>query len=331
MVIRKPAYYDQFRCAAASCPDSCCQLWEVEVDGQAAQVYENLPGPLGQRLREVLRREDGAVYMRLEGGRCPMWRQDGLCRIQAELGEAGLCQTCRQFPRLAHDYGDFRELGLELSCPEAAKYILDPGQTGYVCQELPGGEVPEYQEDIMTALKDSRERALEILSNRDFSLPQRLAQLFLLGCQVQGVLDGGEDMVFDPAEALETARELARPGDMTAVRAVFARLEILTQDWKSLLEHPQGGPWQEGHAALARYLVERYWLQAVSDWDLYSRVKFTVIACLLVRHLGGDLLRTAQLFAKEIENSAENLDALLDGAYREGAFTDDQLLGLVLE
>ena len=29
------------------------------------------------------------------------------------------------FPRLTHDYGDFAELGLELSCPEAAKLILN--------------------------------------------------------------------------------------------------------------------------------------------------------------------------------------------------------------
>ena len=47
-----------------------------------------------------------------------MWRQDGLCRIQAELGHEALCKTCREFPRLRHDYGSFVELGLELH-PEA--------------------------------------------------------------------------------------------------------------------------------------------------------------------------------------------------------------------
>ena len=76
--------------------------------------------------------------------------------------------------------------------------------------------------------------------------------------------------------------------------------------------------------------MERYWLQAVSDYDLYSRVKFTVISCLLVSRLGGDFVQTAQLFSKEIENSAQNVDTILDAAYTSPAFTDDKLLGLLI-
>ena len=76
--------------------------------------------------------------------------------------------------------------------------------------------------------------------------------------------------------------------------------------------------------------MNRYWLQAVSDYDLYSRVKFLVIACLLLRTLGGDFVETAQLFSKEIENDADNMDALLDAAYEHPAFTDAKLLGMLL-
>ena len=76
--------------------------------------------------------------------------------------------------------------------------------------------------------------------------------------------------------------------------------------------------------------MERYWLQAVSDYDLYSRVKFIVTACLLVSRLGGDFLETAQLFSKEIENNTDNVEALLDAAYAHPAFTDDKLLGWLL-
>jgi hypothetical protein len=52
---------------------------------------------------------------------------------------------------------------------------------------------------------------------------------------------------------------------------------------------------------------------------------------LLLRHLGGDFIETAQLFSKEIENSADNMDALWDGAYTSPAFTDRTLLGLLNE
>ena len=101
-------------------------------------------------------------------------------------------------------------------------------------------------------------------------------------------------------------------------------------EWKALLENPNPGDWSEDYRALAGYLIQRYWLQAVSDYDLYSRVKFTVIACLLVKYLGGDIFRTAQLFSKEIENDADNVDAILDAAYAHPAFTDDKVLGMLM-
>ena len=75
--------------------------------------------------------------------------------------------------------------------------------------------------------------------------------------------------------------------------------------------------------------MERYWLQAVSDYDLMGRVKFILISCLLVGLLGGDEVRTAQLFSKEIENDLENVNAILDAAYSARPFADDKLLGML--
>ena len=60
-------------------------------------------------------------------------------------------------------------------------------------------------------------------------------------------------------------------------------------------------------------------------------MKFIVIACLLVKHLGGDIFTTAQLFSKEIENDPDNVEAILDAAYSHPAFTDDKLLGMLLD
>ena len=125
MEIRRPAYFDDFRCLAGSCPDSCCKEWDVLIDEDTAKEYLAMPGPLGERLRQVMYEEDGQHYFAIQSDRrCPMWRDDGLCRIQAEAGEQALCNTCRDFPRLTHDYGNFIERGLELSCPEAARLIL---------------------------------------------------------------------------------------------------------------------------------------------------------------------------------------------------------------
>ena len=51
----------------------------------------------------------------------------------------------------------------------------------------------------------------------------------------------------------------------------------------------------------------------------------------MICSLGGSFLDTAQLYSKEIENSWENVEALLDGAYAHPALTDAALLGALLE
>lgn len=267
--------------------------------------------------------------MSIEDGRCPMWRQDGLCRIQAELGEEALCRVCTEFPRLHHDYGDFVELGLELSCPEAARLIL--GSDGRASAEETGepGEA-DYDAEAMDALLASREIALDILRGAD-QPGLALAKLLLYGYQAQEELDGGEPSEFDAEAALQTGTELAKESDFGAVPAFFGGLELLTPQWAAMLKKAAAPILPEQTKALAAYLVERYWLQAISDYDLVCRVKFTVIACLLVGSLPGDYLRRAQLFSKEIENDADNVDAILDAAYTHPAFTDDRLLGWLLK
>ena len=330
MLISKPSYFDSFRCIAGACPDSCCKEWDVQVDAAAAANYRSLPGPLGDRLREVLKDGDGETVMEIINGRCPMWRADGLCRIQAELGEQALCKTCREFPRLTHDYGDFMERGLELSCPEAARIILSSKPAPMIHAEVPGDTDPQYDTEAMEVLKRTRQTALEIVSDSGFSVREVLALLLLYGYQAQGELDGDEEQPFDPASAMDTARQFAKPGNLKDILGFFQELEILTSLWSDRLCWPGIPCFPENARNLARYFVERYWLQAVSDYDLACRVKFIVISCLVICSLGGSFVDTAQLYSKEIENSWENVDAILEGAYCDPIFTDDKLLGLLL-
>lgn len=322
-----PAYYHAFRCLAGSCPDSCCKEWTVDVDPESARFYRELTGPLGDRLRAVLQDTDGGTVMEIENGRCPMWRQDGLCRIQAELGHDALCQTCRDFPRLRHDYSDFVELGLELSCPEAARLILTEDKPGMLVSAQPGGTEPEYDTAAMATLRRSRKAALEFLSSNR-PIPEVLAAILLYAHHVQAELDGAEPTSLSPADCL---RSYNCQGDIGAVFEFFKGLEILTPLWKTRLqEGPKPVVWTPVLRALARYMIERYWLQAVSDYDLVCRVKFMIVACLLVGAMGGDPIETAQLFSKEIENDPDNVDAILDAAYNEPSLTDTNLLGLLI-
>ena len=331
MQITKPEYYDAFRCIAGRCPDSCCKEWDVQVDDAAAAYYRSLPGELGDRLRQVLTDTEYGTVMTIEDGRCPMWRQDGLCRIQAQLGEGALCQVCRDFPRLTHDYGDFLELGLELSCPEAARLIFAHPNASMVVLQQPGGEEPEYDRDAMEVLKETRTHVLNLLEEASLTPAQRLALVLLYGYEAQAVLDGEEPVEFDPTAALATGESFGSAGTMAEIGEFFGTLEILSDHWRELLTRAGIPHLTSQCIPLARYLIGRYWLQAVSDYDLACRVKFIVVFCLLVSSLPGDFVENAQRCSKEVENNVDNVEALLDAAYSHRAFTDDRILGLLLK
>lgn len=333
MKVRKRPEFDRFVCVAGACPDSCCKEWEVQLDAVAAANYREVPGELGAELRRVMQfQPDGTAVMTIENGRCPMWQTDGLCRIQRQLGEAALCDVCRQFPRLQHDYGDFVEWGLEMSCPEAARLILHaPMGEMLVCWTEQDGE-GEYDAEAMAVLLRTRETAWKLLGEECLSPEEMLSALLIFGYQAQGELDGDAQEPFDVAAALELAEELSCRPDRQALSAFFQTLEILTPEWKNRLENlPTPGTWPEETRQLAQYFVDRYWLQAVSDYDLVSRVKLTVVLCILIWQLGGDFVQTAQLCSKEIENNVDNVEAILDGVYTHPVLTDRALLGILLK
>lgn len=182
----------------------------------------------------------------------------------------------------------------------------------------------------MAVLRESRTAVLALLQDTRYSLPERLAAMLVYSSGVEGALCGGALPACQP-EALPTSgKKLASPPDVSGFLDFYRRLEILTPQWRSRLAQPVPGAWFEEIAALARYGVQRYWLQAVSDGEIWARVKFIISGALLVNLLGGDTVSTAQLYSKEIENDPENVAAILDGAYSAPALSDSHLLGLLL-
>ena len=300
----------------------------MAVDEGSAQRYRSLPGSLGDALRKYLYWEEGGWYLQIQNRRCPMWQQDGLCRIQAELGEDALCQVCHEFPRLRHDYGDFVELGLELSCPEAARLILTAPAAPMAAQHCPGGEEPEYDPDDMRILLDTRSKALSILD--EHPLKEALPLILLYGYHAQEELDGGEAPPWNGEKELTSASQLAQHASWEPLRRFYAQLEILTARWQQRLNTAPPLPaFPPALGNMVRCGIQRYWLQAISDLDLVCRVKMILAGALLVGHLGGNLIETAQLYSKEIDNSIDNVEAILDAAYTHPALTDQYLLGLM--
>lgn len=118
-------FYDAFACRAADCRHSCCRGWEIDVDEETVAFYDSLDGALGDELRAAMRETDGVRAFRLrENGDCPFLRDDGLCRVIAELGEEALCDICALHPRFFEDVGEHELSGVSAGCEAAAALLL---------------------------------------------------------------------------------------------------------------------------------------------------------------------------------------------------------------
>ncbi len=124
MKVRVPNYFNEFKCIASECEDTCCAGWEIVIDDETHKRYENVEGEFGEILRSKIVKSDGENIFLLNKGNCSFLNEKKMCEIYINLGEDHLCYTCQQFPRYTEEFLDLKEVGLSLSCPEAARIIL---------------------------------------------------------------------------------------------------------------------------------------------------------------------------------------------------------------
>lgn len=119
--------YPEFACLAGSCPATCCSDWEIMIDAEAHERFQNLENEeLRRDIMENIIEEDGQYRFRHQkNGTCALLDEDGLCRIQRGTDEAMLCITCRKFPRIMAEVDDLLWVSFAATCPVVADYILD--------------------------------------------------------------------------------------------------------------------------------------------------------------------------------------------------------------
>ena len=82
MKIFAPDYFGDFKCLMGDCKHSCCIGWEIDIDEDTAEIYKNIPGDFGKKLRENIDfGEDDASFVLCKDGRCPFLNEKGLCEI----------------------------------------------------------------------------------------------------------------------------------------------------------------------------------------------------------------------------------------------------------
>ena len=123
MLYTYPDYYNDFKCIADLCEDTCCAMWQIVIDEEAIEKYKNYEGVFKEELNAGIDYKEG-VFKQDKIGRCKFLDENNLCRIYSNIDETALCKTCTYYPRHIEEFENVREYNLAISCPEVAKIIL---------------------------------------------------------------------------------------------------------------------------------------------------------------------------------------------------------------
>ena len=337
MIHRRPDYYTQFHCLGGACPDTCCRDWSVVPDEAALADYASAPSPLRERIAQnLVTDEDGDVCFRLDrDGMCALLTPDGLCPIQRDWGEEHLCAHCAAYPRFIEEYGCLTESSLAVSCPEAARLLIESPR--FTLIETDDGQsdlpFPGIDPTQMAALEQSRAQVLALLDGPE-PLWDKLRTLLSRAKKLEPFIfaaDCRRDFPFPPPPVPHLFRASA-----ILLLDLLAELDPLRPDWPELLKnrsaqlaalskadytalrtrYEQANPhWERQLTNLACYLVFRHWHKAVNDDVLYGRAAFVCAACCVLYHLA--LFQPGQeavlwtRFSREVEHGEDNLADLL--------------------
>lgn len=283
MYYRKPHYYDKFFCTAEQCPDTCCAGWQIVIDENSLEKYSNVSGDFGIRLLNSINwREE--IFEQYEK-RCSFLNAENLCDIYKELGADALCDTCRLYPRHIEEFENLREFSLSLSCPVAAKMILQCQESVRFLEEE--DEKEEGEEDfedfdflLFDCLLEVREKLFSIVQNRTIPIEKRMYCVLKIAKNLQTALDEGELFERDFMAEIELClQEKAEDfsGNLyeivQAFRKDLLRLEVLREEWKTNLKAADN-LFQKGETWYVekrdRYKAEIKNTIGQEQWDIYK-------------------------------------------------------------
>ncbi len=296
MILRTPSFYKDFKCIAGACPDSCCQGWEVDADEQSLEYYKNLTGDIRKKIDSVLDKDEfgNTIFKLADKKRCPFLNHENLCDMHIAIGGEHTPYTCRMFPRFINDFGGTREMGVSFSCPVASDMmwgLTEPMSFVDELNDLPP-ELNEIDAQTYFYLSKARKKAFDIVQDRSLPIYQRLINLLDFGVETQQDLE-----------------EYKEGTDPILFFDVFRNPELINPQWLERVDNGSVKPVSNEvfNENIASYFIFRYFLTAVNDYDVLSKIKMAVIGVLIVTYFGEDSW-TIHLWSKETEHSQYNMD-----------------------
>ena len=374
MKIKIPYYYNDFRCISSKCSDTCCAGWQIIIDDKTYSLYKNVSSEFGNRLNSsITNTEDNEHSFILEGDNCPFLNDNLLCDIYTNLGEDSLCYTCKTFPRIINEYASLREISLSMSCPEACRLLLLNNKFT-TNTETTDEQVASYNSitpDLYIQLIKSQKIAFNIIQDSSMSLRDRIALLLSFSEDIQECIDTCELSKITSIRNKYSSEEYLHKkisshiykfnySNIRKYFDTFNELEQINDVWPNIISDIKSNVLKDNHENyitnankfniyyknreyeyenILSYFLFRYFLQALYDADILSKIKLAIFSYIIIYNLDidtflknnnkltlEDQIYIAHMYSKEIEHSDNNIEKLHDLFNNNKLFSSDNLL-----
>lgn len=236
-------YFEEFRCTASECPETCCRGWIVEVEPKTYAAWEGLKdGASGRLLSDfVVSGSNRRQIAMNEGMTCPLLRADGLCPVVVEHGDELLPKICREYPRQWLEGAGFEHRTVAVRCAPVLDLLWARERFSY---EWVGGEVALSEEPGARGEASATEEIMAACQ----------------GWKAKGLLDGCLERI----QEARTEMASGESGELSAwvLAAIFGMLHGAHMRELALCENPETRDYG------TEYINEENAQAALAEWKL---------------------------------------------------------------
>lgn len=301
-----PDYYMDFKCISSECKHNCCIGWEIDIDPETAQIYRNIKGDFGEKLRSNISWSDEPYFILGQNERCPFLNEKNLCEIIINLGEENLCGICSLHPRFTNELPGRTETGIGLCCEAAARLILS--------KKEPVSLIIKGEKETDDEIIDLRDKVLSALQNRQLKIEKRIDKMLKL-CNAKK-----DEKPF--LEWIEFLIKLERLDPLWTDLLCFLKENYNDTNCSEFDEYMSER--QHEYENILVYITYRHFANSPTIEQTAEKALFAAFVYKLIYSIGkafflktGELsfetqTEIARMFSSEIEYSDQNLYAILD-------------------
>lgn len=312
MIYTRPDYFNEFKCIADQCQDTCCAGWQIVIDEESLEKYKKLKGDYIWKVMSCVDWEE-KCFRQDNAKRCAFLTSNNLCDLYINAGEDSLCKTCRDYPRHTEEFEGVREVTLSASCPVVARILMErmtPVQ--FVTEEIEEEETlsfGDFDPFLYSIIEDARSAMIGLLQNRSRSIKERMVLVLGMAHDMQRRIN--RRMLFACDQVIEKYKKeksyefvksyLNKKGhkeEENLTRDMFSLiydLELLREEWDELLRGSQERLFFSPEKDFAEQKEEfDAWKNANPDVEIH--LEQIMVYFLFTYYPGG--VYDAQLFAK---------------------------------